>query len=167
MGKEEQVNKTLSKSILKITLMFLVLVGCMQTASAESEKARDNRIVGLWDVQVTVHNCNTGTVLANFNALHKYELGGVGQIVPATNPTALSAHMSVWKALNKHVYQMAFKMFRFDAAGNNIGWMVVRNDVAITEDGTGYAGSGRAEAFDSNGNSLGATCPTFIGTRFQ
>ena len=162
------MDRGFSKSILGTTLILLVLVGGMETAaSAQSKSARYNRIVGVWDVQVTVHNCSNGTPLFNFSALHKYDLGGVGQIVPATNPTGLSAHMSVWKPLEKNVYQMAFKMFRFDAAGNNLGWVVVRNDVAITEDGTGYAGSGRAETFDSEGNSVGASCPTFIGTRFQ
>jgi hypothetical protein len=162
------MNKAFSQSILGTTFLFLALVGGSQTTAwAQSEKARHNRIVGVWDVQVTVRNCNNGIPLFNFSALHKYELGGIGQVVPATNPTALSAHISVWKPLEKNVYQMAFKMFRFDAAGNNIGWVVVRNDVAITADGIGYAGSGRAETFDSNGNSVGASCPTFTGTRFQ
>lgn len=162
------MNKAFSQSILVTTLMFLALVGGTQTTAwAQSEHARDNRIVGVWDVQVTVRNCSNDTPLFNFSALHKYEFGGIGQVVPATNPTALSAHISVWKPVKKNVYQMAFKMFRFDTAGNNIGWVVVRNDVAITQDGTGYAGSGRAETFDSNGNSVGASCPTFTGTRFQ
>ncbi|MGZ4965094.1 MAG: hypothetical protein ACXWC8_21270 [Limisphaerales bacterium] len=153
---------------MKTALLLLTLVVVMQSpAPAQSVNARENRIVGVWDVQVTVRNCSNGGALTSFRGLHKYELGGTGQVVPATNPAALSPHVSVWKSVEKDVYQMSFKMFRFDAAGNNIGWIVVRNDVAITEDGNGYAGLGRAETFDSNGNFVGASCPTFIGTRFQ
>ncbi len=157
-----------SKSMLSKVLALLLLVGCMQTiASAQSVNARDNRIVGVWDVQVTVLNCSTGAPLGNFRGLHKYELGGTGQVVPATNPAALSPHVSVWESIEKNVYQMTFKMFRFDATGNNIGWVIVRNNVAINEDATEYAGSGKAEIFDSNGNVVGASCPAFTGKRFQ
>lgn len=164
---------TFSKWIVRTVLPLLVLVGGVQTivsaqtVSAPHHRARHNRIVGLWDVQVTNFNCSTGVPLASFRGLHKYELGGTAQVVPSTNPALLSAHMGIWRHVQKNDYQLAFKMFRFDAAGNNIGWVIVRNDVAINEDATAYAGSGKAEVLDSNGNSLGTTCPAFTGTRFQ
>jgi hypothetical protein len=162
------MNKTFLKSILRTVLALLMLVGGMRTiVSAQSVNARHNRIVGLWDVQVTVFNCSTGVPLSNFRAVHKYELGGTGQVVPATNPAVLSAHMSIWSYVQQNDYRLAFKMFRFDPAGNSIGWIIVKNNVAINEDATEYAGSGQAEIFDSNGNSVGTTCPTFTGTRFS
>jgi len=149
-------------------LLLIMLVGGLQTAlSAQSENARQNRIVGVWDVQVAVHNCTTGAPMGSFRALHKYELGGTAQIVPATNPAALSPHVGVWKANHKNTYRLVFKMFRFDPAGNNIGWIVVRNDVAINEDASGYAGSGQADIFDSNGNLIGTSCPVFTGVRLE
>jgi hypothetical protein len=148
-------------------LLLLVLVGGVQTiVSAQNVDARHNRIVGLWDVQVTNLNCSNGALLASFRGLHKYELGGTAQVVPATNPALLSAHVGIWRHVHRDNYQLTFKMFRFDAAGNNIGWIVVKNDVAINEDATGYAGSGQAEVFDSNGNIVGTSCPAFTGTRF-
>ena len=150
-----------------LVLALFLLLSLQSIVSAESTKARRNRIVGLWDVQVTVFNCSTGAELANFDALHKYELGGTGQVVPATNPTSLSAHMSIWNHVSKNDYQLAFKMFRYDAAGNNIGWIIVRNDVSINEDANTYTGSGQAEIFDFNGNSVGMSCPSFSGERFQ
>jgi hypothetical protein len=148
-------------------LLLLGLVGGTQTVvSAQSVEAHRNRIVGLWDVQVTVKNCSTGATLGSFPALHKYELGGTGQVVPATNLAGLSAHMTVWSHVRDNRYRMTVKMFRFDSSGNNIGWAVIKNNIAINEDATGYAGLGRAEVFDSNGNSLGTSCAEFTGTRF-
>jgi hypothetical protein len=116
---------------------------------------------------VTVLNCSTGDPIASFRGLHKYELGGTAQVVPSTNPAALSPHVGVWTSVGKDKYQLNFKMFRFDGAGNNIGWNVVRNDIAISKDATLYAGSGRADFYDLNGNLLGSSCPTFTGTRFK
>ena len=63
-------------------------------------------------------------------------------------------------------YQLTFKMFRFDAAGNNVGWNVVKFNLAINEDASAEAGSGQSQVFDANENLLATTCPTFTGTRF-
>jgi hypothetical protein len=136
-------------------------------ASAESLKARRNRIVGLWDVVVTGTDCNTGDVLFTFPALHKYELGGTGQVVPATNPAGLSAHMTVWNHVSGNNYQLAVKMFAFDPTGTNFGYAVIRANIAIDNDAAQYSGSGQAEFFDLSGNSLGVSCPQFTGTRFE
>lgn len=153
---------------LRAVMVLVMLAGGAQTIlSAQSNNASQNGIVGVWDVQVTVLNCSDGSPLAAFRGLHKYELGGTAQVVPGTNPAALSSHVGVWSNVSKDKYQLNFKMFRFDGAGNNIGWIVVKNKVAINKDATSYASLGLAETFDSSGNSLGTTCPTFTGTRFQ
>ena len=151
---------------MRTVLVALFLLLGMQTLVSADTKAR-NRIVGVWETQVTILNCSTGDPIANFRGLNKYELGGTGQVVPATNPAALSAHMSIWSYVSGNDYQLAFKMFRFDAAGNYIGWVIVRFNVAINDEATELTASGLAELFDSNGNSVGMSCPTFNGTRFR
>jgi len=128
--------------------------------------ARDSRIVGLWDVEVSVENCMTGVPVASFVAMHKYELGGTGQVVPASNPTALSEHSMIWSHVKGNDYRMAAKMFRFDAIGNYIGWIVIRNEVSINKHADEYVGSGTAEIFNTAGDFVGVSCPSFIGTRF-
>jgi len=156
------------RSQLGTVLFSLMLFGSMHTlAWAHNTKARPSRIVGVWDVQVTNYDCRTGVPLAAFRGLHKYELGGTAQVVPATNPAVLSSHVGVWRHIQGNKYRLTFKMFRFDLAGNNVGWNVVKFDVALNEDGTAEAGSGQAEVFDSNGNSLATNCPAFTGTRFS
>ena len=150
-----------------------VLVGALMvqaTAWAQigpdaNSNARQGRIVGLWDVEVTITNCN-GLSLFTFPALHKYERGGTGQVVPATNPAGLSAHMLVWSHAGGHDYQTAVKMFRFDGNGNYIGWTVLTSEVSLGEDANSYTGSGVAQFFDTGGNPVGGSCPTFTATRF-
>jgi hypothetical protein len=154
--------------MLRTGFAFLTLVVVMQTGvMAEDHHARRNKIVGVWDSQVSILNCATGATLASFRGLQKYELGGTAQVVPATNPTALSAHVGIWSHVHGNNYKLAFKMFRFDPAGNNIGWQIVRFDIALNEDASAYAGVGHADVIDSNGNLIGASCPTLTGTRFE
>ena len=150
-----------------IVLLLMLLTASAQVSAASSTNAKSNRIVGLWDVQVDVANCVGGPVFATFPAMHKYELGGTGQIVPAGDPTLLSAHMMVWTYLGGNDYLARFKMFRYDAAGNTVGWTEVTNEVSIDEDADEYTGSGIAEVYGNDGKLLMASCPSFTGTRFS
>lgn len=155
-------------SILRAVAVLLVLVGAMEMVSfAQSANASTSKIVGVWDVQVTLLDCSSGVQVGAFQALHKYELGGTVQAVPATNPAALSSNVGIWSATSKDHYDMTIKMYRFDASGNYAGWNVVRNKVVLSKDGTLYAGAGEAQFFDLNGNVVATACPTFAGTRFK
>ena len=168
-------NKSL-KRIFGITVTLLMAVIIMQGAAYAQDSdpktnARHDRIVGVWNIQNTLLTCDTpATVVGSFSALHKYELGGTGQVVPATNPAALSAHMMVWNWVQGNDYQFAVKLFRFNTTtGAAVAYTIIRADITLNEDATEYTGSGRAETFDLNGNPLPvpAVCPSFTGTRFQ
>jgi len=160
-------NKALITSVAWIVMLSTSLAASAQGDSMPRTNGRQDRIVGLWDVQVAIASCAGGAPFATFPALHKYELGGTGQVVPGTNPALLSAHMMVWTHLGGDDYMARFKMYRFDPAGNRIGWIVATNEVSIDADGAEYSGSGVAEFFDNDGNFLMATCPYFTGSRFN
>lgn len=157
-----------SRSILQAAVVLLMVAGGMQAvSSAQSASTYPGKIVGVWDVQVTVLNCSNGVPIGSAQGLHKYEVGGTAQFVPSINPAALSPYVGVWSPAPKDQYRAVLKTFRFDGAGNNIGWVVVRNIVAVSQDGTQYTGAGQAQFFDLNGNIVGASCQTFTGTRFK
>lgn len=162
--------KCLNKVLRIATILLIGTLVTQATAFAQigpdaNSNARQGRIVGLWDVNVSITNCG-GVTLFTFPAMHKFERGGTGQVVPATNPASNSAHMLVWSHVGGNDYQSAMKLFRFDPNGNYIGWTVVTSEISISEDANEYEGSGVAEVFDTDGNLLGESCPTFTGTRF-
>ena len=159
--------KYLNKSIVITGVLLAGALFLQSTAFAEpgaSTNAQQNRIVGLWDVQVSLATC-TGVPLGGFSAMHKFELGGTGQVVPATDPAALSAHMLIWEHLGGNDYHWFVKMFRF-TDGVPTAYNVIEGLVSISEDGTEYDGSGVASFYDMDGNLQGAVCPSFEGTRF-
>jgi len=166
-AKVNQINKAAGIAIAMLIALFLTQgVAYAQTGNEQTSNALHNRIVGLFDVDVVVTNCATGATLASFRALHKYELGGTGQVVPATSPVGLSEHSMIWSHIRGNDYRAAVKAFRFDAAGNNIGWIIIRNDVSISGDANSYSGYGIAEVYNSAGVLIAASCPSFTGTRF-
>jgi len=158
--------------ISSITLATLIGMSAIQTTAYAqigpdpNNKARHARIVGLWDVNVTITNCAGAPAgPPPFRAMHKYEQGGTGQVVPATNPSALSAHMLVWNYAGNDQYQTAMKMFRFNG-GVYDGWVEVVSEVEINEYADVYEGWGEATFYDKDGNFVMKSCPEFSGTRF-
>ncbi|MDZ4730839.1 MAG: hypothetical protein SH820_12955 [Xanthomonadales bacterium] len=118
---------------LLIGIFFVQVTADADIGPDPKTNARHSRIVGLWDVEATITNCATGGTLTSFLALHKFEFGGTGQVVPATNPASLSAPMMIWSHVKKNDYLMSAKLFRFDGAGTYIGWVVLTNEVSINE----------------------------------
>lgn len=168
---EDEEMKCLSRFFAAVITILTGTLLVHETAYAQigpdpATTPRSSRIVGLWNVDVVVARCDNGDVISTFPALHKYDLGGTGQVVPSGSPTALSAHMMVWNYVKKDNYQMALKFFRFDSEGAYVGWNVIRNEISISRDGTQYVGSGVAEIYGADGSFLGASCPSFVGTRF-
>lgn len=136
-----------------------------QVGQDPKTNARHSRIVGLWDVQVTIASCGNGNTLGSFSGMHKYELGGTGQVVPSTNPANLSAHMAIWSHVGGNDYVLAVKMFRFNA-GVNVGTAILNFEVSINEDADELTGSGIAQNFDTAGVFVNGSCPSLVGTRF-
>ena len=160
--------KHLNRSIVITGALLAGALLAQATAFAQggtSVNAQQNGIVGLWDVQVTLATCDTGVVVGGFSSLHKFELGGTGQVVPATNPAALSAHMLIWEHLGGNDYHWYVKFFRF-TDGVATAYNVIEGLVSISEGGTVYGGSGVASFYDMDGNLMGASCPSFEGSRF-
>jgi hypothetical protein len=160
------------KKVISIAAALLIVVFVTQaTAYAQvgqdpKTNARHSRITGIWDVDVTLTDCATNATLFTFAGMHKFELGGTGQIVPNANTSGLSPHMMIWSHVSDNDYLVAAKMFRWNAAGVNIGWIVMNFEVSINEDADEYSGSGIAQVFDTAGVQIGANCPYLAGTRF-
>lgn len=163
--------KHLKKLVGMVPVLLTGILLTQATAYAQigpdpNSNARHSRIVGLWDVTVTITHCASGAPLFTFPAMHKYEAGGTGQVVPATNPARLSAHMVVWSHAGGNDYQTSMKMFQFDGSGNYTGWVIVTSEVSIDEAAEAYEGSGVAEFYNTAGNLVGGSCPVFTGTRY-
>ena len=154
-------------SVVLIGTLFTSFTAYAAVGVEPRTSARHDRIVGVWDVQVAVASCAGGAPLAMFPAMHTYQFGGTGQVTPGTNPAGLSAHMMSWTHLGGNDYLSRFKAYRFDGTGKRIGWIVATNEVSINDAATEYTGSGIVEMFNDNGEILGASCPTFSGTRFS
>jgi hypothetical protein len=157
-------NKVL-KTIAVLTLLVAAALW-LTNISAQSGHPQDNAIVGLWDVVVEDRSCD-GPAISTFMSMHKFELGGTALNVPSRNTVHLSARVGIWNHQGQNNYNLAFKAWRFDQDGNYIGWIVVRFDIVLDEHAETSAGTGLAQVYDTAGNILSSSCPTFTGKRFR
>jgi hypothetical protein len=156
----------LTGALLTVAL-FVLTTSTAFAGSNPHSKGKASRIVGVWDVTVTVFNCETNAQLFSFPALHKYELGGTGQVEPAGSSPANPLHLMVWEYLGKGQYSASIKFFRYDETGV-VGTTVISNVFGLNKSGSEFDGSGIVEFFDLNGNKVGvAGCPEISGTRFN
>lgn len=163
----KNLNKILKRTGVVLTgVVTLLATSAVLAGSNSLTQGKAARIVGVWDVAVTLFDCDTGAQGPTFPATHKFELGGTGQVEPAGTSPANPLHLMVWEYLGKGQYSAHIKFFRYDESGV-IGTTVISNVVWLSKDGTEYGGSGIAELYDLSGNKIGvAGCPAISGTRF-
>lgn len=158
-----------------IILMTQLSVSGQENAEADGMRIGDTQaarfwnprnIEGAWNVVATIRNCTTGAAIATFPGLSLYGRGGTFTETNGTNPALRSVALGTWEHMRGNTYRFAFKFFRFDATGANIGTQVVKHTVNMDVNGNAYSSAGTAETFDPAGNLVMAGCSTATATRF-
>jgi len=146
--------------------VFAALAGT--SASGQSDQSsRARKMEGVWNLQVTRVNCQTGAVIANFPAMHMYVRGGTMEDFGTQNsPTLRGPGYGTWTYDAQEGYSLTFQFFRFNPDGTLAGRNVARQVNELSDDGNSLTQTSIAQAFDVNGNLIGTNCATAVGVRF-
>lgn len=126
------------------------------------------RIVGTWDVHVSVRSCQTGAEIRTFESLEQFNTGGTMQDVSSGfAPSRQTPGIGVWTHLGGNTYSFSFKSFGFDTNGNFTGWTLVRHEITLNSKADGFTSQGTAEFYDANGHLLFTGCSSNTATRFE
>ena len=127
----------------------------------------DDRIVGTWDVQVTIRNCQTGAAIRTFPSITTFMTGGTFLESTSGIPQAAKTPgHGVWSQINSRTYQLSFKSFTFDAGGNFTGWQIVRQQINLNRRNNESESAGTLEVYTPNGTLVFTGCSTTTATRF-
>ena len=162
------MKNTILKNIVT-TLALMIAVSAGTVVSAQSDQSSHaRRLEGVWNLQVTRVNCQTGAVIANFPAMHMYMRGGTMEDFGTQNsPTLRGPGYGTWIFESGSRYTLAFQFFRFNPDGTLAGKNVARQTNELSEDGNSLTQTSVAQALDTSGNVLGTNCATAIGVRFE
>jgi hypothetical protein len=154
---------------ISIFLVFTSITVALVSAgnAARIQDQGGQRIVGTWDVHVSVRACQTGAEIRTFESLEHFNTGGTMQDVSSGfAPSRQTPGIGVWRHLGGNTYSFIFKSFGFDANGTFSGWTIVRHEVTLNSK-TEFTSEGTAEFYDASGNLLFTGCSSNTATRFQ
>ncbi|MBK7708253.1 MAG: hypothetical protein IPJ30_21500 [Acidobacteria bacterium] len=90
--------------------------------SKSTRRRGGRRLIGTWDVQVTLRNCQTGAAIRTFSSVTTFMAGGT--MIDSTSgiPQALKTPGQGSRChIEGNTYRFKFKSFNFDAAGSSTG----------------------------------------------
>src|SRR5215207_2605703 len=111
------------KNIVATLALALITTAAAISAPAQSDQSSHaRRLEGVWNLQVTRVNCQTGAVIANFPAMHMYMRGGTMEDFGTQNsPTLRGPGYGTWTYDSRDRYELTFQFFRFNADGTLAG----------------------------------------------
>ena len=140
-----------------------------QTQEDSSTRRRNTRILeGVWNIQVTRRDCQTGAALASFPTMSTFMRGGtMHDYGIAMAPAGRGPAHGVWSYVSGRRYTSAFQFFLFGADGVSTGRQIIRRQIELSRFGSGYTATGAVQVFNTGGTVVATICTTEIGTRFE
>ncbi|HEX5176043.1 MAG TPA: hypothetical protein VFV83_03385 [Chthoniobacteraceae bacterium] len=119
---------------------------------------------GLWDSQVTLTDCQGGT-LAAFSAYVMFNRGGTLNSTDNLPPTMHGPGLGTWQRLGGRNYSAPFQFFNFNPDGSFAGVQKISRTITLGGGGNSFTSVVTFESFDPDGNLLFAGCGTESATR--
>ena len=148
--------------ILTTCLMLaLGLAATQATASADQTP----RLNGMWNVSVTVRNCETGEVIRNVRALNLYVHDG--SMTETSSNSRRSNSVGTWRHLEDNTYTSMFEFFRYNPDGTFATTARVIRRIELSHDGTQFVSTGTVEDFDAQNVRVSVGCSTETALRAE
>jgi len=135
--------------------------GPMQQESESSAgNAVNSSIVGLWHIQFKVHDQTIQEAYQLWNA------GGTEVHNPNVDPRTGNVCLGVWKrAAPRGTYKLAHRVWNYDASGNFLGTIHLRETLTLGHGGNTHSGSFTLDFFGPSGNFLMEVAGSVRGER--
>ncbi|MDQ3748574.1 MAG: hypothetical protein M3367_06075 [Acidobacteriota bacterium] len=162
--------KTIGGTVLAFMVISALAFGLVfaQNESKSESRSGSDRLIGTWDAQVTIRNCQTGAAIRTFASIGTFMSGGTMLDSTSGVPQALKTPgHGVWSHISGNTYRFKFKSFSFDASGNFTGWTIINHEANLDRRADEYESAGTAEVYAPNGNLLFTGCSTTTATRFE
>ncbi len=145
-------------TILRICTIALALAATHVAFAQDS-----NSIEGVWDVRVTVTNCQTGAVIRNVRAIQGFSHDG--SFTETASTYLRGSSIGTWNHDGGENYSSTYWFFRYTPTGGFSSFASALNNEKLAEDGNHFTASGTIQDFDASGNLISTGCVMHAGTR--
>lgn len=163
------MKKQLLKAIGGASLAILMLTVFAQVwVSAQGRSGNERGLVGAWNVQVTIRDCQSGAEFFSFPAMITYNQGGTMKQSDLGDPSLirLPGH-GAWERLNGQRYSATFQFLTFNLDRSFAGRNVVRSAITLAPGGNAYHSTETGEMLNPSGVVINRGCATSTATRIE
>jgi hypothetical protein len=139
-----------------------------QQSESREAAARARRIEGVWDVMVTIRDCQTGNPLTTVRARNMFIRGGtLTELNARGNPSLRSPSFGTWHIDDDGTYAAVFRYSRFNPDGTFSQTVKVTRQIRLSRDADAFAANAFVEVFDVNDVLVQTGCATEAATRLR
>ncbi|MEP6955942.1 MAG: hypothetical protein ABI883_03890 [Chthoniobacterales bacterium] len=153
----------MKKNILKSIISLGALVALSFTPALLAAPD-EGPLVGFWDSQVTLTDCNGHTV-ASFEAYEMFHDGGTLSSTDNTPPGGHGPGFGTWTRVGYRRFSAPFQFFNFNPDGSFAGVQKIMRTITLGTHAAHYTSMVSFESYDPNGNLLFSGCGTETATR--
>jgi hypothetical protein len=123
---------------------------------------------GLWDARVTIHDCETGAVIARPRARNMFNRGGtLNEVNARASAVPRGPGFGTWRKENGQSYSSVFWFSRFNADGSFAATQKVTRSIELAGEGNQFTATASFELFDANDTLFQTGCATETATRLE
>jgi hypothetical protein len=153
-----------------VIFSLTVLFGITQiqvSSQTDASRGLPFQIEGAWRNQITIRDCQSGTVLMSAQGLLTFHRGGTISETAATNPALRSPGHGVWAYRGPGTFDGRFVVFTFNPDGTFAGTQQITQSITLSPDGKTFTDNAKGEFFNPAGNLVVTTCATANAVRFN
>ncbi len=150
----------MTKSILRIcAISALALAASPMLLSAEDKPGLE----GVWDVSVTVTNCQTGALIRTVRSIQMFDHHGA--FTETANTFLRGSSLGSWAHAHDQNFDATYWFFRYKPDGTFASFAKSLDSIELGQDGSTFTASGTIQDFDATGASISIGCFTHAATR--
>ena len=157
-----------SPTVYRFAVVLAIVLGATPYLFADDSDER-RALEGVWDVAVTVRDCQTGAVVRLVSASNMFMRGGtLTEMNKRLSPASRSVSYGTWRPAGDHRFTSVFRFSRFNPAdGTFLGTQTVTRKITVSSDGNTFAANTVSEMFDATNQVIRRDCATEMATRLE
>ena len=150
----------MTKSIFRICAILALGLTASQTILSAQE---GHALVGVWDVSVTVKDCQTGALVRTVRSLQMFNRDG--SFTETANTFLRGSSLGGWAHSTGQTFAAEYWFFRYKADGTFASIAKSLDMIELSQDGSQFSASGTIQDFDANNSPISIGCFTHSATR--
>jgi hypothetical protein len=151
-----------------VVVVILAVIAQVWASAQGNDRQNDQGLVGSWNLEVTLRDCDSGFPFVTFPAMNTYNQGGTTQqtALPPPGSGPLPGH-GVWSHTTGRNYSGAFQFFALNSDPALNARVIVRSNISLDRGGDSYTSTDTAEIYALDGTLVNRSCSTTTATRFN